>query len=64
MPSIKLLSLSAMDSRGYFPPKPGQMLNGHYQVVRLLGYGRYSSTALVNDTRQALYSYVASRTHA
>jgi hypothetical protein len=51
MPSLKqLLALSADEGWGLFPITPGQTLNnGRYRIIRLLGYGQYSTVALAAD---------------
>jgi len=53
MPQESILTRAA-ESKGYLIPRPGDLLNGRYKVIRLLGYGRYSSVMLVTDTRQVL----------
>jgi hypothetical protein len=51
MSSIKeLLKRSAADTFGFFPAYPGLLLKlGRYKVIRLLGFGQFSSAVLVED---------------
>ncbi|KAF9520422.1 hypothetical protein BS47DRAFT_1287112 [Hydnum rufescens UP504] len=50
------LILSADEGFGYFPAESGGLLNGYYQIVRKLGWGRYSSVWLTRlSTPQLQY---------
>jgi len=53
MPQESILPRAA-ESKGYLILRPEELLDGRYKVIRLLGYGRYSSVMLVTDTRQVL----------
>jgi len=55
---------STAELQGYFFPRPEELLNGRYKVVRLLGYGRFSSVTLVTDTRQVPMVFRHSLSHA
>jgi len=50
MPQQPILPCAA-EAHGYMIPRRGDLLNGRYKVIRLLGYGRFSSVSIVTDTR-------------
>ena len=45
------LSLSGMQGFGFFPARPGLLLNGRYEIMRKLGRGQFSTTWLVHDSQ-------------
>jgi serine/threonine-protein kinase SRPK3 len=46
------LSVSGDHGFGFFPARPGLLLNnGRYEILRKVGRGQFSSTWLVSDSR-------------
>jgi len=45
----ELLKRTARETWGLFPASQGLINNGRYKVIRLLGYGQYSTVVLAAD---------------
>lgn len=53
---------SIYDYKRYYPAKPGEILDGHYQLLVKVSWGKHSTVKLARDvTRHVLSSCYTSR---